>query len=351
MNNSSSAFENLWLAALDRALRDPALAESFQSEVRAALPFSSEKRRAALCLAAAIGDCRLHSVTLPKNREGVLPETIALEAAGGLEEMAVMLYENAEEIGDAADQEESPQMEIQLQDILQSRMTCWAALLALNEANWEYDTSTLNQAVGRAQEAINRVDELLTTPSNLVVLSIVTATPALDNMRRSLAADFQDCLPWWLDGTLEETHEELRRICEDRPRIAPLSTKPIDQMDFLARLEIGYALAAEARSDEGFQAGFSFLSWRSPKGDCRAVLAIPPRFRMEDEFVLAFWREGQLAVDLASQTCTLADMEGTIDPSARAVFSAGRLLEQQKSVPSLELRVGESRVIWEREPQ
>jgi len=62
--------------------------------------------------------------------------------------------------------------------------------------------------VNRYVDALAVFDEALQTPENLALLSTLVNLPLLENWRQSLAGDYKEVLPWWLDGTLERAAQQ-----------------------------------------------------------------------------------------------------------------------------------------------
>ena len=209
MNASSTDETNYWREELRQALEDPVLTDPAPPVHDVAVV-----QRASLRVATALGSCRLQGVAVPAEHNGVLPVPVAIAAARGLESWMGTLLEDARRLGDLADHVESPALEARLEDLLQARLLAWGALIALGEAAWEHRSAALNKAIEFSQLAIEHVDAALTLPENLIICSVLAETSYLERARQLLAAEFREVLPWWLDGTLEGTQQELAKWSE-----------------------------------------------------------------------------------------------------------------------------------------
>lgn len=95
--------------------------------------------------------------------------------------------------------------------LIHQRMDLWAYFIAIEtyvDRN-AADSDELSKPIDDFADAILQVDTLLQTEPMMGLMSVACETFLLENERRSLSPEFSECLPWWLDGRLEE-------IC-DRP--------------------------------------------------------------------------------------------------------------------------------------
>ena len=201
-NNNRDLFG--YVEKLREALATPHLAE-FD-----AVP-SDEAKRAALRVAICLGYCRLFGLD-PGEDDGVLPIPEALGAAEALQGLITETVEMTKEYPQRWDHAQCGQEELDLTtDLLQARMDIHAAQIAIAEANLEamvFDepgADQLDSAWKRCEDSIIKLDELLQSPEVVELLSTITASHLLDNWRALLVEPYSLALPWWLDGTLEQT--------------------------------------------------------------------------------------------------------------------------------------------------
>ncbi len=189
------------------ALVDPALLRCVQGET------ASEAEGAAYRAAVALGRSRLFGVPL-EDWDGVLAVPIAQAAARRLSQCLHRLRERADCLPTLWDQAENDvEAREECLGLLEGRMEAWAVFVALDEAQLD---ALVHSLPGRerlaadyeqAQLELPPADEALLRHQDL--LSVAAGTELLSNWRRLLAEPFRLSLPWWLDGTLEETAERL----------------------------------------------------------------------------------------------------------------------------------------------
>jgi len=172
---------------------------------------TEQAKRAALKVAICLGYCRLFGLD-PGEDDGVLPVPEAAGAAEALQGLVVETMEMAKEYPERWDHAQCGQEELDLTtDLLQARMDIHAAQIAIAEANLEamvFDdpgADRLDSAWKRCEDSMIKLDELLQSPEVVELLSTITASHLLDNWRALLVEPYSLALPWWLDGTLEQT--------------------------------------------------------------------------------------------------------------------------------------------------
>jgi len=196
--------EFFFLDELKEALEAAALEEFENREQK---EVSYEAKLAAYQLAAALGRCRAFGVQVPPDMDGCLHPPVAIAAAELGEDFIRLWTEDAQLLG-ARRGQTAPELEEAIcAELLEARMESLFVLEALSEAqeaSWNEPASIpLWDAVNRYVDALAAFDEALQTPENLALLSTLVNLPLLENWRQSLAGDYKEVLPWWLDGTLE----------------------------------------------------------------------------------------------------------------------------------------------------
>lgn len=208
------------------ALVDPALARLVAGDA------TPEADTAAYRAAAALGRARLFAVSLGE-WDGVLAPPLARAAARRLTLILRHLRTQADALprlwDDASDDVEAREKCLSL---LEARMDVWAVCVALDEAQLD---ALVHSRDGReelaayyhqAQGELAPTDEALTRQPEL--LSVAAGTELLANWRRLIAEEYRIALPWWLDGSLEETAARLwKRLPAGRlGPVAPAATRP-----------------------------------------------------------------------------------------------------------------------------
>ncbi len=171
---------------------------------------------AAYSLAVVLGQCRLEDVDLGE-QDGSLPVTFALAACRRFTDILAAWCEDARRLEEkllAADGEVEENE--RCFGLLEARMQAWGIYVAIDEA---YQVSVedrgskkdeLGRAIDEILERMAEFDRELQARTDL--LARIARYPLLENWRRSLAAEYADPLPWWLDGRIEE---EAARIAHD----------------------------------------------------------------------------------------------------------------------------------------
>lgn len=346
-----------YVEKLREALASPHLAE-FDT-----IP-TEQAKRVALKVAICLGYCRLFGLD-PGEDDGVLPVPEAAGAAEALQGLVVETMEMAKEYPERWDHAQCGQEELDLTtDLLQSRMDIHAAQIAIAEANLEahvFDDPGAEQldALWKAcEERINELDDQLQSPSILELLSTITGTHLLDNWRMLLVEPYSLALPWWLDGTLEQTAarveaealatmpgpeewRRLRRAYVQRGR--SLAAK-------LQQLPAPIAMAA-ATADVA-QAETYMAQWSSPDEDYYARTFVPKvplqGTLVEIQFVRA--TDEDVAWELAGKSMKLFGIEATISEAACVSFSLESLIEIARTKPQSELNLQVDGVVWEEWP-
>lgn len=219
------------LVDLREALKDRRLAEfkgltpeDAASDAFAPGPAGCE---GALHLAVMIGRSRLFAAQEASD-DTVLP--IAVGCAAGLElqrqiedtvARASHLYEDWVQVSQMEREELTA-------GLLENRMDIWAAVIAIEESGHRWieagggEHARLFSVLGSACQACEQLDDVLC--EDLETLSTAACLPVLlHNWRLFLGEQFRSHLPWWLDGTLEETAARLERdarlLMPDRERV------------------------------------------------------------------------------------------------------------------------------------
>lgn len=179
-------------------------------------PISARGRHAAYELAAALGRCRLFGVAPGDDLDGTLTTPLALAAARVLRDLLESGITDARELGERWDAAaEAHAAEDLCLNLLESRMECWAAYLAIDEAYAECmeaqdtDLGGFTGILDSLLAAIETFDQELQRQSGL--LSVAAETELLQNWRNLLAAPYREPLPWWLDGSLEEAARRVQQ--------------------------------------------------------------------------------------------------------------------------------------------
>lgn len=346
-----------YVEKLREALANPHLAE-FD-----AVPLD-EAKKAALKVAICLGYCRLFGLD-PGEDDGILPVPEALGAVEALQIVVQQTMEMVSEYPRLWDSSTCEQEAIDLTtDLLQSRMDIHAAQIAIAEANLEAHVfeepgaDQLDSAWKRCEDYIVQLDELLQSSEVVELLSTITATHLLDNWRALLVEPYSLALPWWLDGTLEQTAarveaealatipgpeewRRLRRAYVQRGR--SLAAK-------LQQLPAPVAMAA-ATADVA-QAETYMAQWSSPDEKYYARTFVPKvplqGTLVEIQFVRA--ADEDVAWELAGKSMKLFGIEATISEEARVSFSLESLIEIARTKPQSELNLQVDGVAWEEWP-
>lgn len=350
-----------FLAALNADALEPYYSELTEDDAA---------REAAFHLAVALGRCRLFGADLGEN-DGTLPANVATGAAHHATRRAqawqAAVARLAERFDTAADDLEA---ELLCIDLLECRQNCWAVVEALDEAilaaeSGEVATvSQLKDAVEEFGQEARRFDCALEAEQS--ILSVVVGTGLLDEWRGSLAEEYREILPWYLDGTLERVATEVeqealatmpdevawRKLREARaiaqgagstdPARTP-SPKSVPLEELLIQL-FRPAAAVAAATEQVKQPVAVF--WKSPDGTCTALLlAVVPASDRPVELAVNFARTvtGDLAQQLIGEPVWLAGEEAVIDSSGRAIF---RFQTQPDPRQGVELCVGRTREAW-----
>ena len=109
------------------------------------------------------------------------------------------------------------QAEQHVASLLRIRMDAWAAALQFDDVMQHVADRSTRPALEAATEAfevaLERFDRSLAGHEES--LSIITGTALLDELRDTLAPDYRDPLPWWLDGTLEAAADRIDTEIDD----------------------------------------------------------------------------------------------------------------------------------------
>ncbi len=164
---------------------------------------------AAYRLAVAQGRCRVSGLSVPDAfLMRPLPEDLAIGASLELLARVKGWITEAATLGERWDACAAPAEWDELAACpLNFRHEAWIVMAAMPVEYLDRINLTLGDFTANPLLATIQVfDELLQSES--VILATVTGTRLLSNMRASLAPEYRDRLPWWLDGTLEDASAE-----------------------------------------------------------------------------------------------------------------------------------------------
>lgn len=317
------------------AVRDPALG-AFESAAPGQAP--AEARRAAVRLAAALGNCRLFGVDLGE-MDGTLPAAVAIAAAQELAEEVREWARAAETLPERFDDFDVETVDDQVAEPLDQRMELWAATEAIEEAAdkaYVERDSSLEALAGALDELIragNTLDDVLTQPAQLEVLSVAAGTHLLDNWRAMLAPRYQDLMPWWLDGVLEGA--------ADWPTTSP-TRQPVEPSRASAWFRSA-ALAA-AVADEWDPV----VKWEAPDRSAFALLdRVTTKAPQETVPLKFFAADGRRWSQGAGQPVRLGTLTSVVEADAAARFPCADLVAlAESSATPPDLIVGSEETRW-----
>ena len=315
--------------------------------------------------AVACGNCRLFGGVSP---QVVFPAWLAIAAARRLAGLLATAADDADRLPELWGDATGDEAEDLVAGLLHARMDSWAALLQLDDVlehcSDDADLADLEGAMEEFEAALDRFDRALFARQDY--LATLTGTHLLDNLRATLADEFRDPLPWWLDGRLEALPSEIDAATDrllaatlfDRKAVLP-AWNPPTFADL--RAQMGFAYAAAAAADDLLASplfGQSVIRWASPGGDAFANLVPPPgEDTAAPNLVIDFVAEsGEPLLGVVGTPCTLVgvaavigrrDVEGR--PRAVAVFPATQILEAGERTSAggpLALAVGSPGVAW-----
>jgi hypothetical protein len=369
-----------WLEELQEALEAASLEEFETREPKAV---SEEAKRAAYQLAVALGRCRAFGVLVPVDIDGTLHPQVAIAAAEIGETFLRQWIEHAEQLGVRWDQAEPELAETMCAELLEARMEALFVLEALSEAqdaSWNEPASIeLWDAVNRYVDALAVFDEALQTPENLALLSTLVNLPLLENWRQSLAGDYKEVLPWWLDGTLEKVDQQITEYCRRTlpagevwrrmmERRQPSTPSPVEAPqpevlvaaalairmrrrwhEMIKRLPAAMAMAAQPAVESPEVA---VAHWRSPEGKYIADMPVPLRPVVGQPVYLKVFRteDAAKATELAGQPVVLAGLQAVLDEQGRAAFSLEELQRAIQAGADPTLKIGPDLTPWEELP-
>jgi hypothetical protein len=166
--------------------------------------------KAAARLAIALGYCRIFGIDAGEY-DGTLPVPEALGAIRGLRERMKLLKEDIKTLPERWDSAaDSIEAQSYCADILEERMNYYAAQVVLGEAllsavfDDDINAEQLDKELAVFMSEVADIDELFTKKEILFFLSTLVGTALINNWRNHLVAPYNEYLPYWLDGTLEE---------------------------------------------------------------------------------------------------------------------------------------------------
>ncbi|GAB4139757.1 MAG: hypothetical protein Kow0040_28060 [Thermogutta sp.] len=305
---------------------------------------------AAAQVATALGYCRVFGLDAGED-EGVLPVPEALGAANALMREITNLRRAVDTLPEQWDNAPIGEEEAVCVDIVVRRMDVWTASIALNEAAleamFEGDpmAERLCQSLDALGEAVTSLDSLMKKEENLELLSTLVDTELLRNWRTLLVEPYASLPPYWLDGTLEETAERVRRELElflSQTGVPATAAGGRRSAASVIRDITPIALAADtpAPSDP-----VVMLRWRSPSGYV-AVLPCPRKPFHGQKVKLTVYRpDEEPANELAGARVDCAGIGGLLGPDARVEILLDDLLAFANRSESLPLRINDE--LWE----
>jgi len=369
-----------WLEELQEALEAASLEEFETREPKAV---SEEAKRAAYQLAVALGRCRVFGVQAPADIDGTLHPPVAVAAAEVGIQYLRQWTERAHRLGQDWDASEPEIAETLCAETLEFLMETLFVMEALSEA-FEADleqggSRDLWEAIGHYTEALGELDRALQTPENLALLSTVVRLPLLDNWRQSLAGDYKEVLPWWLDGTLEKVDQQITEYCRRTlpagevwrrmmERRQPSTPSPVEAPqpevlvaaalairmrrrwhEMIKRLPAAMAMAAQPAVESPEVA---VAHWRSPEGKYIADMPVPLRPVVGQPVYLKVFRteDAAKATELAGQPVVLAGLQAVLDEQGRAAFSLEELQRAIQAGADPTLKIGPDLTPWEELP-
>lgn len=203
-----------YLYELIEALHSPEL-EQFDTTPTPAADEAAAK------LAIALGYCRIFGIDAGEY-DGTLPVPEALGAIRGLRERIKLLKEDIKTLPERWDSAaDSIEAQSYCADILEERMNYYAAQVVLGEALlsavFDDDTNAelLDKELKVFMSELADIDELLTKEEMSFFLSTLVDTSLINTWRNHLVAPYNEYLPYWLDGTLEEVAKILEKETKD----------------------------------------------------------------------------------------------------------------------------------------
>ncbi|MBM3281708.1 MAG: hypothetical protein FJY91_03200 [Candidatus Harrisonbacteria bacterium] len=208
------------LQLLKRALQDQRLAElhkvsAIEADEEAFCP-SWDGSNAAFKLAKSLGMCRLFGVNASTLID-CLSVSVAIAAAGELQTRLGDWIQRADDAEAEWLASESFGRLDACCTLLENRMEAWAIFRVLLESHATcfertgFEASRLLNRLLAISELTMKFDTALQEQDRLELLSTIVDLPLLDNWRAFLADEFQQHLPWWLDGTLERVGDEVEQ--------------------------------------------------------------------------------------------------------------------------------------------
>ncbi|HUY34245.1 MAG TPA: hypothetical protein VMV69_15975 [Pirellulales bacterium] len=205
---------------------------------------AAELGSAAYLVVMNLGSCRLYGIDVPADLATqigqALPPDIVVTAAQVLASVLTTAAEDAKSLPARFDDAEAIEDQSVCTDFLHQLMEFWAVFVVIDD---EYQSrlckgtpvGELSAAMDRVLEGFQALDDLLQQDERLLLLSVATELPLLENWRGMLAAPFNESPPWWLDGTLEAVAQATSReiLSEDaylfRSGVAAQSSVPCER--------------------------------------------------------------------------------------------------------------------------
>jgi hypothetical protein len=331
-------------------------------------------------VAVSLGQCSVYGVQLPDEIDGVLPVQVAIAAAIWAQNLARKAADHAHSLPERWDRAFPAEADQLCAELLQTRHEIWCATQAIHDA---YEESLyaqderlpqLEEAIDALGEACTELDDALSTPENLSLLSTLASLPLLKNWRDALVEPYRTVLPWWLSGTLEAEAPRVNgRVAHQLAELHDLAAEPTLSADAydaselvvqylkleppadvaLERLVVEYAKPAKnyvypielvpalAAAERDVKSPISgLLQWQSPDGTTTARLWIPRKMAPESVVPLELLdRSGRPRTEWAGRRVELAQAQAVVDNDAVARFTLEQLMKIaiRKSDTHLEL--------------
>jgi hypothetical protein len=339
---------------LREAVSQPELAEFDRPD-----PITDAARLAAYELAVALGRCRLFGVEPGTDLDGTLPPLVAMAAARALHDQLRHWTESVRQLDQRWEDTPNPiEADDFCYDLLEGRMEAMAAFTVIDEAyadcldNRDALLGEFTNAVDGVLDALQALDEGLQAQKDL--LSLAAGTHLLENWRTLLAEPYHETPPWWLDGTLEEAAQRIRRTAlETQPdgatwrrhktRLFDPPRTPVVIIWFPRRIERVARLAAQGTEEP--QAPIAAVSWTAPDAAHYAVLSVPETADDDSSLTVAFFDpQDRPTTEFDGSVAILASVPATI-ANGRAGFPIKQLAPHRQEEPILSV----AGRIWTRE--
>ena len=348
-----------YVTTLRLLLHDPVLQEVGLDE-----SWSPEAQSTIVMLAQTLGYCRLFGITVPPDLDGSLPAPIAMTAA---ELILNVLQETDRDLDAYPELAQKLRTDEELQqlacDFLRIRMNAWASFVAIDEASLAADRDRVPEAESLSQKVLDAVSRLqaidIAMQRDIELFSYAAKTRLLENWRRQLSEEYQLCLPWWLDGTLENVTSSMEDLTDEiafpqGKYVTRNSSRRFRVEELRKYLAIRAIVdSGQAVGNDGSKVGppdeidWNVLTWRHP-GDAHDLVAmllpvdVKPGndARGEDRDMCVIRIEGTNAGKLQGTPASLGGVHAVLEKSAT---STGSVVVEAK-LPCADIRLQNGRL-------